>query len=288
MLRTIFAVWDTETTSNKPTEDDIISIGAVICEYKNGEFLKLDENHWYVHTSRKIDPAAYAVHRISAADLIGKDRIDVVLKNLTLWVQKYIYSNRDRLVMVAHNGRRFDDILLYCNCMKNKIDYNKFLSDIQCYGFMDSIKFIKGVLKGQSKTMLPTDVKTERVSYTLGNCYTSLCNKNIEDAHDALGDSRALYEILNSEKLASIINIHKVFEYVVPIAKGVGAIKQSTGVSFQIMSGEVCRQSTNQNSGCRERLYESDEVLKTYKSEVTLCLSCVTFVPGGTMCECRG
>jgi DNA polymerase-3 subunit epsilon len=70
-------VFDTETTGLDPSEDEIISIGAV--RIVNGRLLRQESFDRLVDPGRPVDPAATRIHGISAEMLEGQPTIEKVL-----------------------------------------------------------------------------------------------------------------------------------------------------------------------------------------------------------------
>jgi DNA polymerase III epsilon subunit-like protein len=170
------AIWDVESTSNDPSSDHIISIGAVICDLdpKQGRLKKRDEFHTYVHTNKAI--TAEHVHHINKGMLQGQPDFPTAVALLTQFFRSHLPEPQARLIFVAHYGSKFDDVILYCNFIHHRLDYDQFLRDIRCYGFLDSLKFLRALFKGCPSTEGPKDPKTSRQSFALGDCFSSFCN----------------------------------------------------------------------------------------------------------------
>jgi DNA polymerase-3 subunit epsilon len=75
--RLAFTVFDTETTGLSPSDDEIISIGAV--RIVNGRLLRQESFDRLVDPGRPVDPAATRIHGISAQMLEGQPTIEEVL-----------------------------------------------------------------------------------------------------------------------------------------------------------------------------------------------------------------
>jgi DNA polymerase-3 subunit epsilon len=72
-----FTVFDTETTGLDPSEDEIISIGAV--RIVNGRLLRQESFDRLVDAGRAVNPAATRIHGISAEMLGGQPTIEEIL-----------------------------------------------------------------------------------------------------------------------------------------------------------------------------------------------------------------
>lgn len=295
---TRYFMWDTETTSNKPTEDDIISIGGVLCDYSVEEqkFHKLAEFHTYVMTNKKIDPVAQSIHHISKSDLYGQPDFPDAIDLLITFLKQYQPEKNARLILLAHNGSKFDDIILYCNFVQHHLDFDEFMKKIHCYGFIDSLKYLKALFKGCHYKEMPKDPKTGRVSFALGHCYSSFCGGAIlENAHDALVDSQALFEVANAAPVCQKVCMKNLFKWVVNRKKAVNWIRQTAGVSFQnqekytqqAMEASLNPEMAYQNNQKKRRIeeameaepmFEDDKLYEGYQVSRLLCLVCMTFV----------
>ena len=88
-----FTVFDTETTGLSPSDDEIISIGAV--RIVNGRLLRQESFDRLIDPGRPVDPAATRIHGISAEMLEGQPTIEEVLPLFARFAQG--------TVLVGHN-----------------------------------------------------------------------------------------------------------------------------------------------------------------------------------------
>ncbi len=91
--RLAFTVFDTETTGLSPSDDEIISIGAV--RIMNGRLLRQESFDRLIDPGRPVDPAATRIHGISAEMLDGQPTIEEVLPLFAQFAQE--------TVLVGHN-----------------------------------------------------------------------------------------------------------------------------------------------------------------------------------------
>jgi len=287
-------IFDSETTSNKPLEDDIISLGAVITQYDHVQrkFVKEGEFHCYVDTNKPIDPIAFQIHHISKSDLCGQPKFPQALELFKTFLIEHQPEPNSRLILLAHNGKKFDELILYANCVQHKLDFDQFLKSIHCYGFVDSLDLLKSLFKTCSYKDQPKNISTGRVSYALGHCFSSFCGGNLEGAHDALADCLGLLEVLNSPCVSSKVNLQNFFNMVTPRDKGVKRIKQSAGIAFQNKE-ETTRQAQIQIDDIKvptkvsvEPIFE--ECANAQQNEVRLCLNCMTFCKMNQHERCDG
>lgn len=288
-----FFIWDTESTSKNPRKDAIISIGGVMCSFDSNtrKFVKIAEFHTYVHTNKPISPEAEAVHHINKADLFGQPTFDEAIDILEIFLKQHQPEPNSRLYFMAHNGTQFDNIILYCNFVNHRLNFDEFMDSVKCAGFIDSLKFIRAIFKNCPKNELPKDRSTGRISYALGNCYTSFCDGNIlENAHDALVDSQALFDVCNSQPLDRKINLNFIFKHVVKYYKAVDALKRSAGVFFQDREAQTLidvRNAADENYveidefavEPTKPIFEHPKFYKNCSQETRLCVNCMCFVP---------
>lgn len=283
-----FIFWDVESTSKEPTEDDIISIGGVLATYNNERFTKISEFHTYVYTPKSIDPIAEAIHHISKKDLIGAPTFSESMQLFENWILSNLSKPSDRVVFLAHNGRRFDDVILFCNFVQNRLNFDNFLRKINCYGFVDTLKMLRALFKQRPLCELPKDNSTSKVSFTLGNCYSSFCNElELSNAHDALVDSQALFEVFNAANVCKLFDTMCLFQHVVITEKAVKWIKQTSGIAFQRMIDHMQDRpiEIQQNQVMTEPSWEPRYQLSTNESK--LCLNCMHFYLPTEHLQCR-
>ena len=121
MYNNYFLMYDFEATGKDPTKESIISMGAVLTTYKDKKFTKVDEFHTFVSTRRKIEEGAIQVHHITKKDLIGAPTFCEAIDIFKLWISSHLTSSNDRLIFVAHNGSKYDDIIIFCDLEKMDI-----------------------------------------------------------------------------------------------------------------------------------------------------------------------
>jgi DNA polymerase-3 subunit epsilon len=93
-LRTLpFTVFDTETTGLSPTEDELISIGAV--RIVNCRLLRSETFDQLIEPGRPVRPESFVVHGISAQLLEGQPRVEEVLPRFAQFAE--------HTVLVGHN-----------------------------------------------------------------------------------------------------------------------------------------------------------------------------------------
>jgi DNA polymerase III epsilon subunit-like protein len=276
-------IWDTETTGAIPLEDDIISLGGVLCTIDSNKFVSIDSFHSFVQTNKTIDAAAQAVHHIAKRDLDGAPTFPEMIRSLRVFLQGLQPEPHARLLLLAHNGTQFDDLILYANFVQHRMDFEEFLRDIRVYGFVDSLKYLRVLLKGCVYDQQPKDASTGRVSFALGHCYQTYCGDSLENAHNALADSEGLLKVLNSDCVSSKITLQNLFKNVVKLDKAVKWVKQKAGVAFQAKE-EAMRQAPALPSGEGGAAHDSewtDEPIferQVCASDFRLCLNCMSFV----------
>lgn len=289
-----FLFYDTETTGNKPTEDDIISLGAVLCTYENKTFHVVDDFHSYVHTDRKIDPAAQMVHHISKHMLQGQPKFPDIMRTFKTFLTQH-QTPTTRVVFVAHNGSKFDDIILYCNFVKHNMNFDNFLKDVKCHGFLDTLTYIKSLFKTCSSDEKPKDSKTGRESFALGHCFTSFCGGHaLDGAHDALVDAKALYQIFNSPVILSKVSLREMLKSMVPKIKAVKVVKEKAGVAIQAREENTLKRSNPDYNDEKQPVSltnvpifsVNEDTASSEKGPVRLCLNCMTFVSMETHRTC--
>lgn len=257
--------WDVESTGKDPLKDHIISIGAVLAAVnRSGAYDTIGEFHTLVSTDRAIDQAAFRVHGISAADLKDAPTFADASTLLTTFVTERVPKKRNSLTFVAHNGMRFDDIILARNCANHGIDLAMLLKNMRVTGFADSLRILRAALKDRPREQLPKTC-TGRVSFALGNCYSKFCpHLPPFKAHDALEDTRALYAIFNTLN----VSLPLVLSMVARVSKYVITLRQKAKLASMI------RPNYNSPSLASQR----DTPLTQISRDYHFCVQCITFV----------
>jgi DNA polymerase III subunit epsilon len=86
-------VFDTKTTGLSPTEDELISIGAI--RIVNGRLLRSETFDQLIEPGRPVRPESVAVHGISGAQLAGQSRVEEALPGFARFAED--------TVLVGHN-----------------------------------------------------------------------------------------------------------------------------------------------------------------------------------------
>lgn len=256
--------------------DHIISIAIVLTEYNEKErrFEPIDEFHSLVFTHKQIDPEAAALTGITQSSIQGQPMLDDVLKSITLWLNVHLKQG-DNVVLVGHNIKSFDNIMLYTNCVRNKVDFDEFFKSIYCIGFIDTLSVVRDIYKVHSH-LAPPKVNN-RVTFALGNLYMHFTGKSLVGAHDALIDCQATIAFMNAEDISSNLNHKILYSYFVSLEKSLKNIRASAGVRFQ----------NEENANARERsgYNKLDEIEKGYDIDLVpilteghLCINCMSQV----------
>ena len=285
----LYFFWDVESTDNRPAKSDIISLGGVLSSYNGSEkkFEQIDTFHCFVDATKKSTPGALAVHHITQEQLAGQPKFHEMIQLLKDFLKKNMKKGQ-RVVFVAHNGSRFDDLILFCNFVQKGMFFEDFLKEIKCYGFLDSIKFLKSILRSVGNQ--PINPETERVSYALGNCYTSFCSKDgskLRNAHDALVDSEALYHVFNAEKVCCNFDQRKLLEFTLDKEKAMNTIRKSCGMFIVEQerenklnlqpTGELCEGDGDGEKRPRDGDDDCEPPKKRKPSDTKLCLNCMSY-----------
>lgn len=295
--KTLIVFYDTETTSNDPTKHRIISMGAVCCECKNGRFVPLGRFHSLVHTDQQIDDVAYRIHHISQKDLQGQPEFSEVMTAFSSFLKTYIEDQRTRIILVAHNGRRFDDIILLCEFIRNNMNIDEWMQDNQIYALADTLPLLKKVFKHVPMHQKPKNVHTGAVSFALGNCFDSLCQDSdnvFENRHDALADSLALMHVLNSPAVTQRFHFDMLLKEAQKRTDALKRMRESAGVKFQEQetrclklmaeAGNMTLDDVKQDT--EEELLPRPEFAEAVQENLALCLVCMNMVrPDNHQCH---
>ncbi|MBP3638314.1 MAG: 3'-5' exonuclease [Muribaculaceae bacterium] len=164
-LKKPLVFFDLETTGTNITHDRIVELS----------FLKLMPDGSTVEKTRRINPGmpipaeATAVHHITDADVADEPTFAQIAKSLAECLRGCDFA--------GFNSNRFDLPLLDQEFVRAGVDFD-----------FGACRFI--------------DVQTiyhKREPRTLTAAYRYYCGRNLEDAHSAMADTRATYEVLMAQ-----------------------------------------------------------------------------------------
>lgn len=293
----IIVFWDCESTSNNREVDHIISIGMVLAKMEDGmtkKLQKIAEYHTYVDTDYPISPDAFKVHHISKEMIKGAPRFPQAIENIKEFLTKKVLHPNQRTIFVAHNGFKFDNIILFCNFIQNRMttqDFENFFKDLRCFGSLDTLVFLEKVIKNDC----PIDCKTGRISFKLENCYAKYCSNDgktgHDKAHDALEDARALFEIFSKPIVNQQFSLSEFFDKknVVRFENFIKDVKTRTGLAYEMKEKSLHINYSNihhnivQSFRSFECCHPMEELVIEDNERVllqnkVLCLSCMHFV----------
>jgi DNA polymerase III epsilon subunit-like protein len=149
----------------------------------------------YVHTARRIHRDAQRVTGITPARLQGADSLRAVALRFLRWARRVSDGRPVRLV--TYNGNTFDFRLWAQELYRHSLRVGPLWHEVGVTHLFDLLVW----LRTRQITHTPRGVPlprtpTGRVSYTLGGVYATHLDGRTFDAHDALGDSRAVYDLL--------------------------------------------------------------------------------------------
>lgn len=333
-LDTVYIFYDTESTGTDPSSDDIISFGASYTRLERDEnnsyyFKKYDDFHTYIWTNRTIPEAAIRVHHIT------KDRLrnmyydipeemnppppeqapefEVCMSMIEEWVHKWNSKSTAkylRVIWCAHNGKSFDDPIMFCNAIRHNVNIERFYQNTRTFGFLDSLPLFKNrILKNAPTEHLPRKSDTKKVSFKLGDCYKSWCGgDDLDGAHDALVDTLALIDCCNSVIIRPHLLPNIIMPFVITTDKALQKVRSKVGRSYQDRENTVKRRklvsdsksATSDDSGkasnatrdetnyCSVPVFEDVHCNEDNSDGLVICLSCVTMVEQKNHDNCVG
>lgn len=196
MKSAVVIAYDLETTS-RSTESDIIQMCFILYRANNSGISPMRVSFkCNVKPRKRIEIGAQNVHGISRSSLIQENYFEVAIEKMRSWLLKH--GKGDKTIFLSYNGSKFDDVVLANNIFrhcKSMYTIAKFFDLIGCVGFFDLYAYIRTYYL-ERDIDCPRDTNTDRPSLTLSNCVRQLCNKNLDNAHDAEADCRAMYDIM--------------------------------------------------------------------------------------------
>lgn len=265
-----FLLFDTECTTNVPTDAHVISIGAQMCEFdeKTRKLVPLDKTGWhtFVYSEKESEAAAFAIHKITPDKLVNAPPFPAAMDMFRDYIKPYM-APKTRIYLVAHNAK-FDLMVLFCNCVRYRLQFEDFLKSIHCEGFLDTLQMLRKLFSSKPLADCPKDPATGKIGFALGICYQSLCGgKELDGAHDALVDTLALLDVCNTAKLT--LSKATLFSFINSRDNGIKALKKSAGMKFQTSQDDALR------AGHPIPTLDSDEPI--WSEDHRFCLNCVSF-----------
>jgi DNA polymerase-3 subunit epsilon len=157
--------FDLETTGTNVVSDRIVEI-AILKILPNGN---KEQRSWYVNPEMTIPEESIAIHGITNEKVANEPTFKQIAKD--------VYAMIRDSDLGGFNLDRFDIPLLAEEMLRAEIDFDM-------------------------KNMISVDVQTifhKMEKRTLGAAYTFYCDKQLVDAHSALADTEATYEVLKAQ-----------------------------------------------------------------------------------------
>lgn len=156
---------DLETTGMNIVTDRIVEI-ALIKVYPDG---REEEKNYLINPEMHIPEAASKIHRITDEDVKDKPTFKEVAKNIAQFIEGCDFA--------GFNSNRFDIPLLAEEFLRADVDL-----DLKKRKFVD----VQAIFHKMEKR-------------TLAAAYKFYCQKALVDAHSAMADTRATYEVLQAQ-----------------------------------------------------------------------------------------
>lgn len=164
-LKNPLLFFDLETTGLDISRDRIVEIAAVKV-FPDGH---VEEKRRLINPTIPIPKEAQDVHHISDEDVKDQPTFKQVAKSLAQWMEG--------CDIAGYNSTRFDIPLLAEEFLRAGVDFDF-----------------------RKRKLIDVQVIFHKMEQrTLVAAYAFYCNKNLEDAHSALGDVRATYEVLKAQ-----------------------------------------------------------------------------------------
>ena len=193
----VIVSFDLETTGLSPSNDHIVQLSATCGSSTFNE---------YVYTAKKINAKASLVTGITAETIAGKPEFGAVCSKFLAWLANMgggkggSRSPQKKpvlpVLLVAHNGLRFDFPLLLHEMQRHGIPPSDLEDKGGVKGYFDTLAAARHAFKG-----LP--------SHRLALLYTHVTDgKEMEDAHDALANTKALHEIASDVRVQAAATLY--------------------------------------------------------------------------------
>jgi DNA polymerase III epsilon subunit-like protein len=189
--RLLYFVFDLETTGFVPSRDEIIEIAG----YFLGPDKVLIENGVYeslIHPNNKLKESITAITGLTNEMLIGKPSFELVAKDLIGFIHNIKSSFEEEnnvpieyVILVAHNGKRFDIPFLFHHFEANRIEIPSYLDT-----------FALDTMHLASRSIAATPGADVPINYKLKSLYSYVTGGMLLNAHRASSDARATVTVL--------------------------------------------------------------------------------------------
>jgi DNA polymerase III epsilon subunit-like protein len=277
----LYIFYDVEATGLDTSSHHIISLGAVASYFQPpktfcdvGQFIELDTFHEYVHTDQPITNSA--IHGITTQLLFDNRArpFDQVIESFQEWILTF---DPEGIVLVAHNGRSYDDKIFYANYLSlanQSLPYREWLKKCRVHGFLDSFRLLKESkdrFDKQHRIFHPDN--PTKISFKLGICHYAWCGYFFENAHNALADAQALYRIFNSKPFLKYFSIRKIQAAMWKTDKMWSFLKQGSGKEVKMEQDR----KRKLDPVAHEPNYYTSSITIITKNNFSCCAHCITF-----------
>ncbi|WGK65096.1 exonuclease domain-containing protein [Croceiramulus getboli] len=158
-------IFDLETTGTQIATDRIVEM-AIIKVYPDG---REDQKTWRINPTIPIPPQVTQVHGISDEDVKDCPTFNELASEIHNWIK-----DAD---LAGFNSNRFDIPLLAEELLRAGVDFDM----------------------GNRNAIDVQNIFHKMEQRTLVAAYKFYCEKNLEDAHSAMADTQATYEVLKAQ-----------------------------------------------------------------------------------------
>lgn len=194
--------FDCESTGLSCERDQIVEFGAAVWLYDGTEFSEIGTFCQYAKpTIATMSKGAYLVTGINMDKLRDMPPIHIVLGQFTKFIDNTCVDDTIPRILLSYNGFRYDIPILV-----NELERCPSTSAITYFRRL-KIELAIDVLPFCRQYIEKTDMKRRAdggCSFKLGDVYASMCKRELSGAHGALADSRAVLDVVTTNKLVAI------------------------------------------------------------------------------------
>jgi len=186
-------VFDLET-SGFSNSDDIIQFACSVIHYDGQRFQKPQNPSSfasYVNSTRDLSKSQ-KIHGITPPMLSGAPSFPSVMNDFLAFLEKF--PAETPMILISHN-LKFDYRMLQKNCLKRGINLEASLMS-KISARVCSLELSRSIPKSSFPTALALTPTAKKPSFSLGSVYHAITGKQLEKAHDALGDVEGLIEVV--------------------------------------------------------------------------------------------
>lgn len=204
----LFIVLDTETTGLSCYSDHIVEFASIGIRNKTNEKPKPKPKSKHsefilrIRPGKNINPHASKVHKIYDQDVANAPDFTEVYLKWSQWIIAQKTNPKEPVKLIAHNGRKFDFVLLCREIQRSGFNLEEEFKRIGIVSILDSVEWFRQHIPLYQNLNSNIDQNSKKLltgspkSYKLTDLFQWVFGREMRNAHSALADTKALAKLL--------------------------------------------------------------------------------------------